>query len=230
MRVAIMQPYLLPYLGYFQLLHRVDTFVLLDDVAFINKGWINRNQLLVNGKPHLFTIPLAGSSQNKLIRDIRLLPDDRARRKLLATIRQAYRAAPQFARAFPLVEAVLLSPEPDLTTLVANSLSLINEYVGRPVPLVRSSALAKPSHATGQARILAICRSLGASDYVNMAGGASLYAAPDFAAQGIKLHFLQPSLLPYPQGSGAFVPGLSIVDVLMHNSPVRVRELFEWAL
>jgi hypothetical protein len=227
MRVASMQPYMLPYLGYFQLLHSVDTFVLLDDVAFINKGWINRNQLLVNGAAHLFTIPLAGSSQNKLIQDLRLHPDDRARRKLLATIRQAYRAAPEFGRVFPLVEAVLLSQELDLTTLVISSLSLINSYVGLPVPLVRSSALAKSSQATGQARIIAICQSLGASEYVNMAGGAALYAAPDFAAQGLKLTFLAPTLPPYPQGSGAFVPGLSIVDVLMHNSPIRVRELFK---
>jgi hypothetical protein len=227
MRVAIMQPYLLPYLGYFQLLHSVDTFVLLDEVAFINRGWINRNRLLVNGTAHLFTIPLAGSSQNKLIQDLRLHPEDRARRKLLATIRQAYRGAPEFERAFPLVAEILLSQEADLTTLVFTSLNLINAYVGRPVPLVRSSALARPDQAAGQARIIAICQHLGAREYVNMAGGAALYAAPDFAAQGIKLTFLQPVLTPYGQGSGAFVPGLSILDVLMHNSPVRIRELVQ---
>lgn len=225
MRIAIMQPYLLPYLGYFQLLHRVDTFVLLDDVAFINRGWINRNRLLVNGEEYLFTVPLAGSSQNKLIQDLRLHPDDRARRKLLATIRQAYRAAPEFAQVLPLAEAVLLSQEPDLTTLVLNSLTLINDYLGRPVPLVRSSALAGRGAATGQARIIAICQNLGASEYVNLVGGAALYSAADFAAQGLTLKFLQPVLPPYRQGSGAFVPGLSILDVLMHNSPARTREL-----
>lgn len=230
MRIAVMQPYLFPYLGYFQLLHSVDTFVLLDDVAFINKGWINRNRLLVNQEAYLFTIPLAGSSQNKLIQDIGLHPDDRARRKLLATIRQAYSAAPEFAQVFPLVEQVLLSQEPDLTALVLSSLALINEYVGLPVPLVRSSALAKSDQAIGQARIIAICQHLGAHEYVNMAGGAALYAAPEFARQGIKLTFLQPTLTPYRQGSTAFVPGLSIIDVLMHNSPMRARELFQQAM
>jgi hypothetical protein len=227
MRVAIMQPYLLPYLGYFQLLHSVDTFVLLDEVAFINRGWINRNQLLVNGTAHLFTVPLAGSSQNKRIQDLRLHPDDRARRKLLATIRQAYRAAPEFERVFPLVSEILISEEADLTTLVLKSLILITTYVGRPVSLVRSSALARPGSATGQARIIAICQQLGATDYVNMAGGAALYAAPDFAAHGIRLRLLQPTLMPYWQGNEAFVPGLSILDVLMHNSPDRTRELFQ---
>lgn len=225
MRVAIMQPYLLPYLGYFQLLHSVDTFVLLDEVAFINRGWINRNRLLVSGAAHLFTIPLAGSSQNRRIQDLRLHPDDRARRKLLATIRQAYRAAPEFERAFPLAEAVLLSPEPDLTTLALNSLTLLNDYFGRPVPLVRSSALAGRGAATGQARLIAICQSLGATEYVNLAGGAALYSAADFAAQGLTLRFLEPNLAPYRQGSGAFVPGLSILDVLMHNAPAQVCEL-----
>ncbi len=220
-----MQPYLLPYLGYFQLLHSVDTFVLLDEVAFINRGWINRNRLLLNGAAHLFTVPLAGSSQNRRIQDLRLHPDDRARRKLLATIRQAYRAAPEFECAFPLVSEILLCQEPDLTTLVANSLTLINDYLGRPVPLVRSSALAGRGAATGPARLIAICQQLGATEYVNLAGGAALYSAADFAAQGLTLRFLEPVLTPYPQGGGAFVPGLSILDVLMHNAPVQVGAL-----
>ena len=226
MRVAIMQPYLFPYVGYFQLLHHADVFVLLDDVAFIQKGWINRNQLLVGQKPYLFTIPLAGSSQNKLIQDISLLAVGRTQHKLLATIEQAYRAAPEFERVFPLVAQVLLSPEPDLTALVRDSLRRINALVGLPAAIIRSSAVTKNPRLTGQDRILALCRALGATEYLNMQGGSALYAADEFAHQGITLRFLAPTLAPYPQRSAAFVPGLSIIDVLMHNSPACVRELF----
>lgn len=226
-RIAAMQPYLFPYIGYFQLLHSVDTFVLLDDVTFIKKGWINRNRLLVKQANYLFTIPLAKGSQNKLIKDICLHPDDRVRQKLLSTIRQVYGAAPEFAHVFPLVAEVLLSKEPDLTALVLHSLLLINKYISMPVSIVRSSALTKNNQGFGQARIMSICQSLGASEYVNMLGGAKLYSVAEFACQGIKLEFLQPTLTPYRQSNGSFTPGLSIIDVLMHNSPTRARELFQ---
>lgn len=227
MRVAIMQPYLFPYLGYFQLLRCADVFVLLDDVQFIKKGWINRNRLLVKQAAHLFTIPLVGSSQNVLIRDLRLLPGHRAQHKLLATIAHEYRAAPELERVQPLVAQVLLSPEPDLTTLVGDSLRRILAHVGLAVPIVRSSEIVKDPLATGQERILAICEALRADEYVNMQGGAALYSAADFAARGLALRLLAPVLTPYPQGGAAFVPGLSIIDVLMHSSPARAREFFE---
>lgn len=225
MRVAIMQPYLFPYVGYFQLLHCADAFVVLDDVAFIKRGWINRNRILVNRAAHLFTLPLAGSSQHQLIKDINLLPDDYARRKLLATLQQAYRRAPYFEPVFALVQRVLLAPHSDLTALVLDSLERVNAYLGRPVPLLRSSTLAKDTQAVGQERIIDICRQLGAHEYVNMLGGAALYTAPAFWRQGIRLRFLQPTLAPYPQKTSAFVPGLSIIDVLMHNTPAEARRL-----
>ncbi|KUG09613.1 WbqC family protein [Solirubrum puertoriconensis] len=226
MRVAIMQPYLFPYVGYFQLLHRADVFVLLDDVAYIKKGWINRNRILVNGSEYLFTIPIASGSQNKLIKDTHLHADDKSLGKLLITIRQAYSAAPEMARVLPLIEQVLLAPESDITTLVGHSLKLINDYVGAPMPLVRSSEIEKNNQLTGQSRVIEICQRLGATEYVNASGGASLYSHSEFAQAGIVLQFLQPVLQPYPQGTNAFVPGLSIIDVLMHNTAEQVRSMF----
>ncbi|WP_324671795.1 WbqC family protein [Hymenobacter sp. GOD-10R] len=224
-----MQPYLFPYLGYFQLLHCADTFVLLDDVAFINKGWINRNVLLVNCAKYLFSIPLLGSSQNKLIKDIRLYPDIRPRQKLLATIRQEYKTAIAFNDVFPLVEQILLSGEGDLTALVLESLRRINAHVNLSVPVLRSSTITKDNGLVAQARIIEICQRLGAHEYVNLPGGAALYAAADFERQGIRLRFLQPALIPYSQRGQPFVPGLSIIDVLMHNRPNQVQQFFQQA-
>ncbi|UYZ57364.1 WbqC family protein [Hymenobacter latericus] len=227
MRIAIMQPYLFPYLGYFQLLHCADAFVLLDDVAFIKRGWINRNRILVNGSEYLFTIPVASGSQNNLIRDTHLHTDQKIRRKALTTIRQAYSTAPGLAQVFPLIEQILLSPETDLTTLVSHSLHLINDYVAAPVPLLRSSAIDKDNKLSGQNRIIEICQRLGATEYVNASGGIDLYSAADFANSGIALRFLQPNLQPYPQGGkSAFVPGLSVIDLLMHNTPEQAKALF----
>ncbi|MDR6194877.1 WbqC family protein [Siphonobacter sp. SORGH_AS_0500] len=101
MTLAIMQPYLFPYIGYFQLLNAVDKFVIYDDVAFINRGWINRNSILNNGKAQLFTVPLKEASQNKLIHEISIDTDQKWRDKLLKTIQQNYKKAPHFAAVFP---------------------------------------------------------------------------------------------------------------------------------
>jgi hypothetical protein len=90
MKVAIMQPYLFPYIGYFQLIHAVDKFLLLDDVAYINKGWINRNRILVNGRDQLFVLPLEGASQNRTINSLSLLRESKWRNNLVSTIGMAY--------------------------------------------------------------------------------------------------------------------------------------------
>src|SRR5512140_19777 len=102
--IAIMQPYFLPYIGYFQLMAAVDKFVVFDDVNYINRGWINRNRLLLNGGAHTFTVPLRGASQNKLICDIELAEDDGWRDKLLRTISQSYAKTPCYAEVAPLME------------------------------------------------------------------------------------------------------------------------------
>jgi hypothetical protein len=101
MKLAIMQPYIFPYIGYFQLIKAVDKFVIYDDVNFINRGWINRNRILVNGKDSLFTIPLKEASQNKLINDIDVNWDDAWKSKWLKTLEQSYKKAPIFNKCCP---------------------------------------------------------------------------------------------------------------------------------
>ena len=91
MKLGIMQPYFLPYIGYWQLLNAVDQYVIYDDVNFINRGWINRNRILINGKPAYFNLPVLGASQNKLIREIKVNPDKKLMDKNLKTIELAYK-------------------------------------------------------------------------------------------------------------------------------------------
>src|SRR5688500_18274261 len=111
MRVAVMQPYLFPYIGYIQLMSAVDHLVFLDDVAYINKGWINRNRSLQNGKDHLFTVPLLGASQNRLINSIEIADDGKWRTKFLRTIQMAYSKAPFYAETQPLIEGIIENKE-----------------------------------------------------------------------------------------------------------------------
>jgi hypothetical protein len=224
-----MQPYFLPYLGYFQLLAAVDLFVVYDDVAFIPRGWIHRNRILLDGAPHRFTLPLAAASQNRLILEIERADDPRLAAKLLRTLEAAYRDAPHFAETMPWVESVLANPERRLVPFLEGALAAVAGVLGVDTPMRRASELAIDPEVRGSDRILALCRALGASRYLNAIGGRELYDAATFAAAGVELSFLEPKLSPYPQPAPEFVPGLSIVDVLMRNPAQRVKEMLgEW--
>jgi hypothetical protein len=225
MRLAVMQPYLFPYLGYFQLMASVDRFVLFDDVHFIKRGWINRNRILLDGGDHLFTVPLQRASQNRLISDTLIVDDYTWKKDLLKTLEQAYRRAPHFAAVFPVVEAAVLNNERSIARFVAHSLNLIVAYIGIPVELVSSSQPYRNCHLKGQDRILDICLKEGASAYHNAIGGRDLYDPARFTTEGIALRFVLPNFRQYEQRAPAFIAGLSIVDVLMWNDVEAVQTM-----
>lgn len=215
MKLAVMQPYLFPYLGYFQLVGAVDRFVVFDDVNFINKGWINRNRVLNNGAEFMFTVPITKASQNSLIRDLDVAADAAWKAKFLKTLEHAYRKAPHFAPAFALVSSVVMNEEKNLAGYVTNSIQRVLEYAGVTTQVVPSSTVYGNADLRGKDRIIDICLREGADTYVNPPGGKDLYKPEDFERRGIALRLLQPRLLPYPQPVGQFMPGLSIIDVLM---------------
>ncbi len=101
MNIAVMQPYIFPYLGYYQLVHAVDTFVFFDDVNFIMKGWINRNRILQQNEPFKFTVPLIKASQNRLINAIEISDYNRWKSDFLKSIEHSYKKAPEFSSIFP---------------------------------------------------------------------------------------------------------------------------------
>lgn len=229
MKIAIMQPYFLPYIGYFQLLAVVDKFILLDDVNYINRGWINRNRLLLNGKAHTFTIPLAGASQNKQIYEIELVTDNNWREKLLRTIRLSYATAPHYGDIFVVLEKIITYPSKQLDDFLRYSICEIAKYLLLDeTKIVKTSRNYNNKNLKGQERILDICLQEKADVYINPIGGVNLYNKNSFLEKGIQLQFLQSRQIIYQQGKFEYVPWLSILDVLMYNEiPVVQRLLFE---
>ncbi|MBC7891226.1 MAG: WbqC family protein [Sphingobacteriaceae bacterium] len=225
MTLAIMQPYFMPYIGYFQLLQAVDRFVVYDDVAFINRGWVNRNQILVGGKAHLFTIPLREASQNKKIREIQLDESTKWREKLLRTVEQSYKRAPQFEPVHSILSQVLGTPAVTIADLARNGLSAVNTYLGIQTEVIPSSAIYDNEHLKAQERILECCQKAGATRYINPIGGRELYDKARFAEAGIELFFIQSKRQEYPQKSPEFVPWLSILDVLMWSDVAQTHAL-----
>ncbi|CAN5768521.1 WbqC family protein [soil metagenome] len=225
MNVAIMQPYLLPYIGYFQLLEAADVFVVLDDVHYINRGWINRNRLLLDGAAQTFTVPLVGASQNRIINELELVPDERWRMKLLRTVKMAYRAAPEFEKSFPLIQSIFGCSEPRLAPFLLHSLESVKEVLRLDCEIVPSASRFENCEIKGAARILDICRRLGATRYVNPIGGLELYDSSLFEQAGIELRFLKARPTAYPQFKTPHIPFLSILDVLMFNGRESVADL-----
>ena len=216
--LAVMQPYFMPYVGYFQLMHAVDRFVLFDDVAYINKGWINRNRICVAGQPHAFTVPLAAASQNRTICEHLLFDDGKWKPKLLATIKANYRGAVNYAEAYALIEKIVLHPAQGISEYVAYSLNQVCAYLEITTAIVPTSGVYANQQMKAQERILDICRQENAGVYVNSIGGQHLYQAEAFSSQNVKLRFLQSQTEPYQQSGTQFHANLSIIDVLMHNS------------
>lgn len=212
-----MQPYFLPYLGYFQLAARVEKFVFYDDVNFIKNGWINRNRLLLGAEPRYFTIPLRDASSFAKIAAVGVQPVAAWRRKMLDTVRQAYGRAPNFAAAFALLENVLDPGIERIAEFAKRSVTAVAQYLGINTRFVATSGGYGNESLTGVSRVLDICKREGATEYYNLPGGRELYDAAEFAAAGISLHFIESHLPPYDQRCPQFVPGLSILDVLMWN-------------
>jgi hypothetical protein len=224
MKIAIMQPYIFPYIGYFQLMNAVDTFVVLDDVNYINRGWINRNKILLNDKEHLFTLPVKSASQNKLINEVEIAADAQWVNKFLKTLRAAYQKAPFGATVFPLIEEILQAPYSKISELLNFSFQKINGYLNIGTSIIATSSVFDVGNETGQNRILKICKSANASHYVNPIGGQAIYSKDLFASNGIHLNFIKPRPLEYKQFNGQFIPWLSIIDVMMFNPPEKIRE------
>ena len=225
MKLGVMQPYLFPYLGYWQLVNTVDKYIILDDVTFIKQGYINRNNILVQGKAQAFNIQVKDISSNKLIKDHFLNPDPRWKKKLLKTIEQSYRKAPQFETVFPLISDCIRYEEQNLAKYLAYSIRSIGNFLGINTEIVMNSDADSGSESTGSERIVDLCMEHGATEYINSIGGQSLYSKEHFASKGIDLRFLEMNKVEYAQYNHEFVPYLSIIDVLMHCSLEEVSKL-----
>lgn len=231
MRVGILQPYLLPYIGYFQLINSVDYIVIFDDVQYTKKGWINRNRFQINGAEQKLSIPLEQVSgfQNISDRNISLSYDPAS---TISQITNAYRKAPNFSFVIEQMRKIFNFSERNLFLFILNSIEVVNDYLEIKTPIVVSSDIHAARGVRGKDRVIKICQELGAKTYINPQNGRSLYDKQEFEEQGIELLFLEAHLTEYSQSTSSFLPGLSILDVLMMNqvNEIKSRLLQDYVL
>jgi hypothetical protein len=216
MKIGIMQPYFLPYLGYFQIMKACDKYVVYDNIQFTKKGWIHRNRMLLNGKDALFSLPLKNDSDYLNI-DQRALADtfDKEKNKILGQIKSAYGKAPQFKTAYPVIESIFNHPDTNLFGYIYHAISAIKDYLRIDTPLVVSSGISMNHELKGKYRVMEIVKQLGGDTYINPIGGVELYDKQEFTDNGIALHFHKMQTVVYPQFKNDFVPYLSILDLMM---------------
>ncbi|GLC87816.1 WbqC family protein [Lysinibacillus piscis] len=226
MKVGIMQPYFFPYIGYWQLINAVDKYVIYDDVNYIKGGWINRNNILIQGDAKFINLQIEKASPNKLINETRVLCNFKYNEKLLKTIKESYSKAPFFKETFSLVGNIVNQNEDNLAKYLTFLTKEICGYLSINTEILISSDVKKRNDLKGQDNIIEICKNLHASKYINAVGGQNLYSYTYFENNGIELRFLKTNNIKYVQfQKEEFVQNLSIIDIMMFNSPSEIRNM-----
>ena len=230
MKIGIVQPYFLPYIGYFALINAVDKFVYFGDVQYIKRGWVNRNRIKVVNNWHYITLPVKKAPLSANINEVCIIEDEKEINKIKMSIERSYRKTPYYNEIKESIFDLIIHGESisklniDLTNKICNYLNIDTEmYI--------SSEILKDNSLKGEDKIINICKILGGDHYINPIGGIKIYSKEKFLESGIKLNFIKMNEIVYPQGKGDFIPNLSIIDVLMWNSIEDVKSmLYDYTL
>lgn len=223
---AVMQPYFFPYLGYWQLLAKVDVFVILEQTKYVKQSWINRNFVLGTRGSFLISVPLEKASDSSLI-EHRQVSDawTDTRGRALRTIRQSYRKSRFFEDIYPWLDEQLSFREKRLSKYLERQIRSTADLLSIDTKIVTARDLGDFVDLERDHRIFEICRSLECDRYLNLRGGRTLYSPDSFRKAEISLGFLSPELPRYGQGLQEFVPSLSIIDSLFWNGPRETGEM-----
>ena len=251
MKLAIMQPYFMPYIGYFQAINAVDKYILYSNLNFIKEAWMNRNRLLMrDGSIVLTTVPLKSKSSYSMIYDVEIDNSKPWKEKFLKTVRMCYGRKPYFDEVMKLLEE-MLSPEYRLLMdLNAGTIIAISQYLditteidsdnSRFLEMENQIANIEDDYSTipylmktrpirKVARVIEMCRREGCEEFYNAIGGQELYSKEEFLQYGIHLNFVSTNSIEYRQDTkkGDFIPNLSIIDVLMNNGKDGTKGLLQ---
>jgi hypothetical protein len=230
MRLAGMQPYFFPYLGYFGLIKHSNRFIIGDVVQIKKGGWIARNRIL---KPEegwqYIQVPLARHSHKALIKDVQLLVSEPWQGRILNQLGHYKKKAPYYKEVIDFLENTFSYKTNSITDLNAHSLAETCRFIGIPFykEFISKLNFTIEETATPDELGLRVCKAIGADTYINPPGGINFYDRNKYAQAGLTLQFLKVNLRPYNQGRKAFEEALSIIDVMMFNSPQAIQRMLD---
>jgi len=219
-----MQPYFFPYIGYYQLMHAVEKFVVLDDVDYIKGGWINRNIIPIGGKPHWLTLPLVSPSPNRQINQTNIADDNGWRKKMLRTIHENYSKKIDATDLLNLIDEIIAKAEGNLAEYITKTIKEISSLFRIGTEILKASQDFPKKNIGGEERVINICQKLNAEIYINLPGVKSIYNRNKFVDSGIQLVFLDPDIEKINLISGTNSIYVSIIDLMMRNNLDSIRE------
>lgn len=226
MKLGIMQPYFLPYIGYFQLINLCDEFILYDNIKYTKKGWINRNKIRAGQSIHTIQLPLKADSDNLNIED-RVLANNwpREKTKLINRIHSYYKNAPYFDSIEPLIHLILDHKDYNLYGFLKNSFGILAKHLGIQTKIIDSSKIDIDHSLKSTRKVIALCQARNADKYINSIGGKLLYEKAQFTENNIELHFIKCEVPPLSLKQGNSPSYLSILDMLMNYKSQDIKNL-----
>lgn len=226
--IAIMQPYFFPYIGYWQLIHAVDLFVVGDSAHYIQNGWVNRNRILGDGnRPQYFGIEVSKASAERYISETSRVVNLNRTDKMCRVLKYYYSKAPYYSEAMEIIKPILLDEDPDLTNYLVKQLKAVAGYLGIKTEFRMLSEVSDRWDCRAPEIIRRTCEHFGLSDYINPSGTGMIYYKKDaFREMGINLQFLRRNEdIRYKQRTDEFVSDLSIIDLMMYCSRDELHEM-----
>ncbi len=223
MKLGLMQPYFFPYIGYFQLLNYVDLWIVFDNVQYIQRGWINRNRILhpeLKKEWQYITIPLDSRKGFSKINNIKIKQELDWKNRIIRKLTFYNEQSIFYKEVISLINNIFITNENNLSKFVTRSIRYTADYLGiKTKILVLSDMELELLNINGPGDwALRICESIGAKEYINPIGGKDLFYNKKFKDSNIKLSFLKSKMGVYNQKRPEFIPGLSIIDLMMWNS------------
>ena len=222
--VAIMQPYFMPYIGYFQLINSVDVFIIYDNIQYTKKGFINRNRILFNNKGRKFTIPIKKDSDylDVVERTISNTWESESK-KFLNLINHSYKKSPYYKNCIEVITECVMYPNFNLFEFIYFSVKKICSYLDINTKIIISSELEVDHSLKSQEKVISFCKELKSKTYINAIGGQELYDKSTFQKNNLNLNFIKTNPIEYKQFNNSFEPWLSIIDLLMFNSREELK-------
>ena len=229
MKIALMQPYFFPYIGYFQLIKSVDEFVIFDNAQYVRRGWMNRNRILNEHKESIFiTVPVCKAQRETKIKDILINNDVNWKEKILNQCLY-YQNAPNYSVVRQMLEESFAESETNLSEFNTRLIKMICSYLGIETKIMLFSEAFPHIDNAEEADEWGMHLSMesNATTYINRIGGKDFYDQQKYIDQGIDIKFIQSILTPYNQFDKSFVPGLSIIDILMFNDLSSISKMLD---
>jgi hypothetical protein len=234
MRLAANQPYFFPYLGQFDLINQADMWIVYDVAQYIRHGWVNRNRVLhpVSGWQYI-VVPLRKHPHTAPINQIEIADEADWKTRVFRQLQHYHMDAPYYAEVTAFLEECLSAADGNLARLNADLLrsTCLRVGISTPISVFSNMGLTLPATNGPEDLALGLCQAVGASEYLNAPGGAALYNAAEFSERGVGLQIQSFTHMPYTCGRFQYEPGLSIIDVMMWNSPEQIKHYLDtWRL